>query len=327
MRRKNAVLLIVLVTVMTGVFLIVSNLKPPGTDLSTVVEEYSDGEEEKTLQDLGIPESPGYVWDDAANAALASIMDISDLENYPVYYFSVPENAEKYRAGIAEELLGNDYGDAEVSSEHMSMESFPGWGDTVTYRLSDDLPTELAVSLYHVSYSDNRQVAPVNKRRDADLVGLTEGYLKKFRWGFWDGTNSCSVLEEKNGSVEVSSVFAGLPADKYEDRTQIKHRDGYLYSVARGKMVFSYRSDYLSGLQFVFSGGLSQKEELKLKYTSVQEIMDAIKANEEKETRQTNTSANNPVHILFEPCSAECCYIIGIHPENPGYKASPWLVD
>lgn len=326
MRKKDAALLITLSIVMTGTFLVISNLESKSKGQSKAWEELPATWEESPPQDLGTPESPGYAWDAAASSNLTNIMDISELANYPVYYFSVPGDAEKYSEGIARELLGSDYGNAEVSSERMQGEIFPGWGNITNYQLSNERPTKLAVSLYHVSYTDSRQAENLDNGEEADLAGLTNRYLKKFRWGLWDGAGSCSILEEKDGTVEVSTYLSGLSADKYTTTTQIRHEDGYFYDVAKRKMIFSYSGGRLSGLEFVFSGTLNRKEELQVSYNSIQEIMDTIKTSVEREVTMVNAHADNPTYTLFEPKSAEYCYIIGIHPENPGYKASPWLV-
>lgn len=54
--------------------------------------------------------------------------------------------------------------------------------------------------------------------------------------------------------------------------------------------------------------------------------MDTIKNYKEKEASHINSFATDPIYTLFEPHSAEYCYIIGFHPDRPEYKASPWLV-
>lgn len=96
MRKKDAALLITLSIVMTGTFLVISNLESKSKGQSKAWEELPATWEESPPQDLGTPESPGYAWDAAASSNLTNIMDISELANYLVYYFSVPEDAEKY---------------------------------------------------------------------------------------------------------------------------------------------------------------------------------------------------------------------------------------
>lgn len=100
MRKKDAALLITLSIVMTGTFLVISNLESKSKGQSKAWEELPATWEESPPQDLGTPESPGYAWDAAASSNLTNIMDISELANYPVYYFSVPEDAEKYSEGL-----------------------------------------------------------------------------------------------------------------------------------------------------------------------------------------------------------------------------------
>jgi hypothetical protein len=54
--------------------------------------------------------------------------------------------------------------------------------------------------------------------------------------------------------------------------------------------------------------------------------MELINNYKEKESGQINSSATDSIYTLFKPHSAECCYIVGFHPEHPEYKADPWLV-
>ena len=54
--------------------------------------------------------------------------------------------------------------------------------------------------------------------------------------------------------------------------------------------------------------------------------MELINNYKDKESGQINSSATDSIYTLFKPHSAECCYIVGFHPEHPEYKADPWLV-